>query len=59
MRRFGWPWHALGETNALGAILTRNGRIGEWSHPTVGLHDEDVTSVTSELQAVHKVGQVV
>jgi SAM-dependent methyltransferase len=33
MRGFGWAWNELGETNALGAILTRDGRIAEWSLP--------------------------
>jgi ubiquinone/menaquinone biosynthesis C-methylase UbiE len=33
MRRFGWAWNELGETNALGAILTKDGRIGEWTLP--------------------------
>jgi len=33
MRRFGWAWNELGETNALGAILTKDGRMGEWTLP--------------------------
>jgi hypothetical protein len=33
-------------------------RIGERSHPTMRLHDEDITSVTSALQAVRKMSQV-
>src|SRR5262252_7805259 len=31
MRRFGWAWNELGETNALGAILTRDGKVGDWN----------------------------
>jgi len=33
MRRFGWAWNALGENNALGAILTSDGRMGAWTLP--------------------------
>jgi SAM-dependent methyltransferase len=30
-RRFGWAWDELGRENALGAILTKEGRLAEWN----------------------------
>jgi SAM-dependent methyltransferase len=30
-RRFGWSWDRLGRENAFGAILTRDGRVADWS----------------------------
>ena len=30
-RRFGWAWNQLGEDNALGAILTRDGQVAAWN----------------------------
>lgn len=29
-KRLGWAWDRLGQENALGAILTRDGRVAEW-----------------------------
>src|SRR5262245_19348484 len=30
LHRFGWEWERLGRRNALGAILTRDGRVANW-----------------------------
>lgn len=30
-RRFGWAWDQLARRNALGAILTRDGEVGDWN----------------------------
>jgi len=30
-RRLGWAWDRLGRDNALGAILTKDGRVAEWT----------------------------